>query len=198
MTIRTKILYASLVCTLLGACASTFKATYDHDTGHDFTNYQTFAWIAEHPMQVGATNRIPNPMLEPRIMSALENALVAKGYRWVKKAEDADFVLSFTVGSREEIKIDSYPSTYAGYGGAYGRRWGGAYYGYGATETNVRQYTKGMLAVDVFDVKERRPVWHGVAEKTINEADREDAEGTINAAVDAILAGFPPSEVTKS
>jgi hypothetical protein len=35
-------------------------------------------------------------------------------------------------------------------------------------------------------------VWHGVAEKTINEADREDAEGTINAAVDAILAGFPP------
>ncbi|MDH3614095.1 MAG: DUF4136 domain-containing protein [Gammaproteobacteria bacterium] len=192
MTTRMNLLGMVLVCAALAACASTFKATYDHDAGHDFTNYQTFAWISKNPMQVGATNRIPNPMLEPRIMSALEEALGAKGYQWVKKAEDADFVMSFTVGSREEIKIDSYPSTYAGYGAAYPRRWGGAYYGYG-TETNVRQYTKGMLAVDVFDVKERRPVWHGVAEKTINEADREDAEGTIKAAVDAILAGFPPS-----
>lgn len=50
-----------------------------------------------------------------------------------------------------------------------------------------------MLAIDVFDVAERQPVWHGVASKMINESDREDAAGTIKAAVDAILEGFPPS-----
>lgn len=44
--------------------------------------------------------------------------------------------------------------SYGGYPRHWG--WGGGYYGYG-TETTVRQYTKGMLAVD------------------------------------AILAGFPPS-----
>jgi hypothetical protein len=49
-----------------------------------------------------------------------------------------------------------------------------------------------MLAIDVFDVASRRPVWHGVATKTIHESDREDAGGTIKAAVDAILEGFPP------
>ena len=128
-------------------------------------------------------------------MVTVESALGTKGYRLIPDAESADFVLAFTVGSREEIKVDSYPSMSAGYAGyGYPRHWGGwggAYYGVG-TETSVRQYTKGMLAIDVFDVASRRPVWHGVATKTIYESDREDAGGTIQAAVDAILEGFPP------
>lgn len=189
-----KLLGMVVVCALLGACASTFKATHDHDASHDFTGYQTFAWISKNPMKVGKMATAPNPLLEPRIMSALEAALVAKGYRPVADASSADFVISFTVGSREEIKVDSYPSMSVGYGRAYpsGWGWGGAYYGVSATETRVRQYTKGVLAIDVFDVKERRPVWHGVASKTISESDREDRDETIRAAVDAIIAGFPP------
>ena len=178
---------------MLAGCASTFEASYDHDPAYDFTKYQSFAWISKNPMKVGQSVGVPNPLLEPRIMSALETALVAKGYEFVKAPKDADFVVSFTVGSREEIRVDSYPSMSAGYGVAYPRHWGwgGAYYGV-ATETQVRQYTEGMLAVDIFDVKERRPVWHGVATKRISESDREDAAATIKAAVDAILAGFPP------
>ncbi|MCH8059139.1 MAG: DUF4136 domain-containing protein [Proteobacteria bacterium] len=195
MTIRIGLLGAVLACAVLAGCASTFEATHDHDAGHDFSNYQTFAWISKNPMKVSTSVATVNPLLEPRIISALENALVAKGYRWVAEAKSADFAISFTIGSREEIKVDSYPSMSAGYGmGRHGHwGWGGAYYGYGATETTVRQYTKGMLAVDIFDVKERRPVWHSVATKTINESDRENLDGTIKAAVDAIVAGFPPS-----
>ncbi|MGI9272287.1 MAG: DUF4136 domain-containing protein [Woeseiaceae bacterium] len=177
---------------LLGACASTFKATHDHDPGNDFSNYQTFAWISKNPMKVGQSVGAVNPLLEPRIMSALEKALVAKSYRFVTDAAAADFVVSFSVGSREEIKVDSYPSMSMGYGAGYPTRWGGAYYGFSTTDTTVRQYTKGMLAVDIFDVANRRPVWHGVATKTINESDRENMDETINAAVDAILVGFPP------
>ena len=189
MKTRMKILGTALGVILLAACASTFKATHDHDTNHDFSNYQTFAWISKNPMKVGQTAVAPNPLLEPRIMNALESGLEAKGYRFVDEPGSADFVVSFTVGSREEIKVDSYPSMSAGvrYPAHWG--WGAAYY---STETTVRQYTKGMLAVDVFDVKERRPVWHSVASKTINESDREDMEATVKAAADAILAGFPP------
>lgn len=178
---------------VVGGCASGFKATYDHDAAQDFSGYQSFAWIGEHPMKVAATVGIPNPLLEPRIMTAISDALIAKGYKNVDEAESADFVVSFTVGSRDEIKVDSYPTmggSYGGYPGHWG--WGGGYYGY-ATETTVRQYTKGMLAVDIFDVMDRRPVWHGVATKSISESDREDAKATIKAAVDAVLAGFPPS-----
>jgi len=193
MTIRASHFGVVLILALLGACATTFQATFDHDSSNNFSNYQTFAWISKNPMRIGQGSATPNPLLEPRIMSALEKALVAKGYRLVADSTSADFVVSFTIGSREDIKVDSYPSMAGGVG--YGRpghwRWGGAYYGYG-TETTVRQYTKGMLAVDIFDVNDRRPVWHGVASKTVNDSDRENMQETIDAAVDAIVAGFPP------
>jgi hypothetical protein len=194
MAIRKVFLLAVAFLSLgLTACASGFKATYDSDPSHDFSGYQTFAWISANPMIVGPTNRMPNPLLEPKIMAAVEAGLAAKGYSRVDDPEAADFVLSFTVGSREEIKVNSYPSTYAGYGyrGAWG--WGGPYYGMGvATETQVRQYQKGMLALDIFDVKEHRPVFHSVAEKSITESDRKKMDETIQDAVDAVLAAFPP------
>jgi len=174
---------------MLAACAAPgFKATHDHDDSIDFSSYQTFAWISENPMRLGATAVMPSPLLEPRIMSSLERALVAKGYRFVEQPNSADFVVSFTVGSREEIRVDSYPSMSGpSYRGRWG--WGGAYYG---TETTVRQYTNGMLAVDIFDIRERRPVWHSVATKKINDKDREAMQVTIDAAVAAIIVGFPP------
>lgn len=175
---------------LLSACAAPgFKARHDYDDSIDFSKYQTFTWISKNPMKLGVTAVPPSAMLEPRIMSSLERALVAKGYRYAKEPNSADFVLSFTVGSREEIRVDSYPSMSPAYGGRWG--WGGAYYGHG-TETTVRQYTKGMLAVDIFSVRQRRPVWHGVATKTIREDDRDNMSTTIDAAVAAIMAGFPP------
>lgn len=183
----------AVIVFVLGGCASGFQATHDHDPGHDFRAYQTFAWISERPMRVAASAAAPNPLLEPRIMSAISDALAAKGYTRVDQATAANFAVSFTLGSREQIKVDSYPSMAGGYG-AYGRsrRWGAAYYGYG-TETTVRQYTEGVLAIDIFDTKESRPVWHGVASKSISKSDREDIVGTVKAAVDAILTDFPPS-----
>jgi len=190
---RVSVLVMAVLSLGLGACASGFKATYDSDPAHDFSAYQTYAWISGNPMIVGETNRIPNPLLEPKIMSAIEDGLTTKGYTKVDDPEAADFVLSFTVGSREEIKVNSYPSSYAGYGyrGAWG--WGGPYYGVGmATETQVRQYQKGMLALDVFDVKERRPVFHAVAEKSITDSDRKKLDETVQAAVNAVLQAFPP------
>ena len=192
MVTRLHLLLLVSLVTFLAACASTFEATYDYDRKHNFSNYQTFAWISKNPMIVAETNRVVNPLLEGHIMSALKDGLTAKGFQHVMMPENADFVVSFTVGSREKIKVDSYPTMSGGYyaGGRPGHwGWGGGYYG---TETTVRQYTKGMLAVDIFDVKERRPVWHAVATKTISESDRKKIKETVDMAVNSILGGFPP------
>lgn len=189
-----KALASFLAVSLLAACATGFKATHDHDSSHDFSPYKTFAWISANPMKVGSSVQSPNPLLEPRIMRAVEADLAAKGYEQVGDAETADFVLSFTVGSRDKIKVNNtYPTMSVGYATAYPSHWGwGASYYCCARDTEVRQYTTGILAIDVFDVEEKRPVWHGVASKTINESDRKNIEATVKAAVDAILAGFPP------
>ncbi len=195
MANRNKHVILLVTSLLLAACASTFEATYDHDRQHDFTNYRTFAWIAENPMVVAESVGVVNPMLETHVMNAMESGLQQKGFRLVANPEAADFVVAFTIGSREKIRVDSYPTMSGGYyGTGYPRHWGWGshHYGYYGTETTVRQYTKGMLAVDIFDVKERRPVWHAVATKTIQEKDRKQIVETVNAAVNAILGGFPP------
>ena len=189
---------ALLAAAFIVGCATGFEATYDSDPAHDFSVYEKYAWVSDNPMKVGPTSRITNPMLQSRIMISIEDALEAKGYTMAKDVASADFVLSFTIGSREEINVDSSPSMGmgVGYGSGYGYGyprhggWGGAYYGV-STDTTVRQYTEGMLALDVFDVASHDPVWHGVATKRIHDSDREDAAGTVKSAVDAILMNFP-------
>lgn len=175
----------------MAGCASSFKATHDFDNANDFSRYENFSWISDKPMRIGQTTRVPNPLLEPRIMTAIRTQLEQRGFTFVNDPASADFVVSFTVGSREEISVHTYPSMSAGVGRPTHWGWGSTYYSTG-TETSVRQYTEGMLAIDMFDVAERRPVWHGVAEKRISESDAKDVEETVRAAVSAILEGFPP------
>jgi len=196
---RTTRLFAAVVAIVtsaaLAGCASNFEATHDSDPSNDFSGYKTFAWVSEHPMAVGNVTREPNPMLEQEIMVTVESGLGEKGYRLISDLEAADFALGLTLGSREQISASAYPTMSVGYRGyGYPNSWGGwgsPYYAM-STGPSVKQYTKGMLAMDVFDVEERRPVWHGVATKTIRESDIKDLDGTIQAAVDAILEGFPP------
>jgi hypothetical protein len=146
-------------------------------------------------MIVGSVSRTPDPLLEQELMVTIESALGTKGYRLLSDLDAADFAVSLTLGSREEIKADAYPTMSIGYSGyGYPSHWGGwgsPYYGV-STGGGARQYTKGTLAMDVFDVEERRPVWHGVATKSIRESDLEHRDETIEAAVNAILEGFPP------
>ena len=95
--------------------------------------------------------------------------------------------IGFTVGSRDQVKVDTYPSSFHT---GYSRR--GYYYGYNyGTETRVRQYTEGQLAVDVFDVASKNPAFHGVASKKITDSDRENQQQTLNAITAEALAGFP-------
>jgi hypothetical protein len=177
--------------TLLAGCSSSpsIQSTYDYNREVNFTALRTYAFIDEHPMAVGQTQGPVSPMLEGRLMESIRIAMNAKGYSEVNDPDAADMVIGFTVGSRDQIKVDSYPATYAT---GYARR--GYYYGYGAgyaTETRVRQYTEGQLAVDVFEVASHHPAFHGVASKRISESDRQNQQPVLNAVAAEALSGFP-------
>lgn len=137
-------------------------------------------------MKVGQSLTAPKKTLQPAVMASIRSNLEAQGYRYLADAAAADFLLSFTVGSREKFGPDAYPSEYSGTGGRGG--WATAFYGGSAGAA----YTQGVLAIDVFDSTDRRPVWHGVAGKRINEEDRENMAAVINEVVASILDNFPP------
>lgn len=187
-----KIFFTILVITVLAGCAAT-PPTIDYDPAVDFSQYKTFAFIGEHPLLRGEGAESASPLLEGRLMQITENILSARGFKRVADRESADIAIGFTVGGREKIQVNSYPEPYRPYYGGYGRGWGGAYYGGGmATTTTVRQYTEGTLSVDVYDVSEHKPIWHGKATKRITEKMQENRQETITEIVTGILATFPP------
>ena len=181
---------ASLMLALIVAgCSSSggIESTYDYNREINFSGYKTYAFISENPMAVSQAEGAVNPMLQGRIMESIRVTMNGKGYNEVTDVEAADMAIGFTVGSRDQVKVDTYPSSFHT---GYSRR--GYYYGYNyGTETRVRQYTEGQLAVDVFDVASKNPAFHGVASKKITDSDRENQQQTLNAITAEALAGFP-------
>jgi len=177
---------------LVAACATgpSINSYHDYNPSVDFSKFKTFSFISDHPMIVGETSAPVSPLLEGRFVNAIRSDLTTKGFTYVADPDSADMVVSFTIGSRDQIKVDQYPASYrVGYAGYYRP------YGYGigyGTETRVRQYTEGQFAIDIFDVASKTPAYHGAASTRITAADRENPSPLLNAVVTDALHGFPP------
>ena len=111
-----------------------------------------------------------------------------QGFQFKDNVLEADFAVAFTLGSREQIRVDSYPSTFRTT--STWSRSSRAYAFHTAPSTQVRQTTRGTLAIDVFDMASKGPVWHGSAETAITSSVRDDPEPIITEGVERILANF--------
>jgi len=59
-------------------------------------------------------------------------------------------------------------------------------------ETREVAVTKGTLSVDVFDVQNRRPIWHAQASKNLTDAERAGASfAKLFEDAKTILTDFP-------
>jgi hypothetical protein len=176
----------ALIAALLAGCAAApLMPTTDYDRTADFSAYSSFQWLRDDPLII-PDGRDPevSPLNVQRIMTAIDRELAAKGYHKAPNRESADFVVSFTVGTRDKIDIYDFPPAYNG-----PWYWHSRYWGQGVVSGTYRE---GTLAIDVFDQRTRAPVWHGRVSKRITSAVLDDTETAINEAVSAILAEFPP------
>lgn len=174
---------AMLCACALAACES-LRVASDFDHAASFAGYHSFAWLPRE--QHGSAS----PLIAQRAHDAIQAELTARGFTYSENAAAADFVIDLTIGSRERIDVQSYPSAYLGPGWGYRGWWGYPYWG---SQVDVRQYREGTLSIDVFDGRSHRPVWHGWARKDLTRSDIANSEAPIRAAVAAVLARFPPA-----
>lgn len=179
-------LIAPILALLMSSCAATSTARIDYEEDWQFNNYQSFTWVSENPMKVAKTIAEPKKSLQPRIMAAIRANLESAGYNYVDETGAADFLLSFTVGSRDKSGVGVAPSESSETGGRGG--WATAYNGGG---TNI-DYAQGMLAIEVIDAVEQRPVWRGMHGMNILDADEAYVNALIDTAVATIFDDFPP------
>src|SRR5262245_29248027 len=170
---------------MLAACQS-ISSRSDYDHSFDFSGYDTFSWISEKPMIVATPD--VSPLAQGRIQKAITETLATKGIRFVPDPAKADFVIAFTVGSRQQIGVSAAPAYPYPIGYVGPHDWGSPYY----QDVDMGAYTQGRLAIDVFDVKLKQPVWTGVATKSITGADQANPGALVQKAVVAILKDFPP------
>jgi hypothetical protein len=162
----------------LAAC-STARVVSDYDHGARFSSLHSFTVIMRpHP---GGTQ----PLVEQRTYEAITAELTRKGFTYVMDPADADFAVDLTIGAADRVDVRSYPAP--GGGPWFHGGWSG-------NQVDVNQYQEGTLAIDVFDARTRKPVWHGSAQKKLSQSDIANSQVVIRDAVTAVLASFPPRE----
>lgn len=175
-------------------CATTVKS--QSDPAQNFASYKTFTWAQTPPMVSDGEYAIP-PMAQKSLTQAIKDTLVSRGYTFTEDAESADFAVMYTVGARDKIEMDSMPAPYFGTYSQWG--WGHnnfpVYIVRGGSlldREKERTYTKGNLAIDIFDVKSKSPVWHAGGSKRLSQKQFNSPGIGSMGAVEAILVDFPP------
>jgi len=176
----------------LQAC-TTLPVTTDVNPNLSATSCHTYVFAQEHVANAepSSGSAFGNPLNAERLRVAIESNLAAKG---VQKASDraaADCVVGYALGSRQVF--DDY---YGGWGLGYGfGGWGRRGFGYGAWAGYdgpfVRDETR--IAVDLFDAKSRKPIWHATVSQNVSDLIGPNAEAKINAGTAAIFATYPMS-----
>jgi hypothetical protein len=115
---------------LITASVAFAKITVDWDKQASFTNYKTYAWGKGTPAK--------NPLMDQRIIDAIDKELSAKGFQKVDADKNPDLIVLYhgAVGTQTELNTMNT--------GGWGWRWGG-----GMSTTTVDQIPVGQLSVDI-------------------------------------------------
>ena len=151
------------------------KVNVDSAEGVDFAKYRTYQYQNGTP--------VPSPLMDQRVIAAIEYHLAMKGIE--KVDSNPDLVVTYHASSRTGQTV-----TTDHFGTGYGRYWGG---GMGTSTSRVHDYTKGVLIVDIWDGKEKSLLWRGTATDTISDKPEKN-EKKINKSCQKMFDKFPPEQ----
>ena len=163
------------------------KVSYDYEKSANFAAFKTYAH--KEGTKVG------QPLIDDRIVAAIDTQLAAKGL--TKSESNPDVFVVYHIAFDKEKDISTFSSGYGGYG-PYGWGWGGGWSG-GTTTTQVRDILIGTLVIDLADAKKGQLAWRGMGVKEVNtQANPEKRDKSINEAVKKIFKNYPPKQKTKT
>jgi hypothetical protein len=171
---------------MVPAVAAAQKVSYDYEKSANFAGYKTYAFKEGTP--------VGQPLIDQRIVAAIESELAAKGL--TKSEADPDLVVVYHIAFDKQKDISTFSSGYGGGYGPYGYGWGGGWAG-GTTQTTVRDITIGTLVIDMADAKKKQMVWRGMATKQVDAQTKpEKRDKNIANAMKKIFKNYPPKVKT--
>lgn len=179
ISLRSIVLPVAIVS--LAACSGYPKPKFSSEAAPGFTAsaYKTYSWA--FPKRGSG-----NPFVYQRVQDAMDATLAKEGFTLVQEGQ-GDMELAFTLGARDKVDVTNWGSVgpyYPAYGRGYRYGWAYQY-----NDVDVRNVTEGSLALDVFDGKTDRPIWHGIAAAQIGSRDTP-SDALVQSAVDGLLDRF--------
>lgn len=160
------------------------KTSYDYDKTANFSGFKTYAH--KDGTKVG------QPLIDDRIVAAIESQLAAKGF--TKTDANPDVFVVYHVAFDKQKDISTYSSGYGGGYGPYGWGWGGGW-GSNTSTTQVRDILIGTLVIDLADAKKGQLAWRGMGVKEVDvQAKPDKRDKSINKAVEKIFKNYPPKQ----
>lgn len=191
--------FIALAAAIFISGCSTLEIQVDYDNEHDFSALSTFSVVYKNQNDGRDFSR-------DRISRLLTAYMKNKGYENVdKSAADFYVIMHLDVQKKSQVEtnyetigirpipymylgairpIDSYPSTYLS--------------GVMVMEPDVRvttttnEYEEGRLILEVFNVKENRVVWQGIARDELSkEYTQQEKSDYINRVISELFKDFP-------
>lgn len=173
---RIKLFLIVTILLLITSCKSV-QTSSDYDRTVNFNNYKTFVFTPE-------SKQLPaNDLVKNRILNAISSNLKSKG---LTESNNPDMLIDLGLKTKEK---KDYSTTHYDLSGYYGRRWR---IGTGISQSNTKEidYTEGTLVINMVDTNKNSLLWMGSGTGVVS--DKAIQEENLKAAVDKILAGFPP------
>src|SRR5271155_581964 len=180
---------AAGVLLALAAC-NTVSVKTDVARDGSVSTCHTYVFAQEHVANADQPAAYGNPLNAQRLKVAVQTNLSAKGIQLAASRDSADCVVGYALGSRQ-VFDDYYGGLYGGFGfgGGFRRRGFGGGFGYYGDGPWVQNEVR--IAVDLFDARSHKPIWHASASQDTNELSGKNAEAKINLATSAIFIKFP-------
>lgn len=163
-------IFGSTIAFAILAFAADVATDYNHRA--DFSRYHTYSWIG---VRAG-------DLWQDRIMQAVDNQLMSKG--WMKVPSGGDASVAGVGKITEEDTLQTFYDGYPGWG------WGGWPGMDTATTTTIPQKV-GNLTVDVFDGSTRQLIWRGQVADTLSSKPEKN-QHKLESAVQKMFDHFPP------
>lgn len=185
--VELRLLLAGTLLSLLAlaGCASSPTIRSNVDPGVDFTRFRTFGFF-----QPLATDREGyQSLISQQLVTSTERELVARGLQ--RTDDNPDLLVNFSANLDQRLRVTQSPRTPMGANSFNSHRRG--FYSTWPTyqQTEVRQYTKGTLGVDVVDAARRQMVWEGLALSRVTQRTMDNIGPVLDAAVVEIFQNFP-------
>lgn len=177
-----------LACSLLGllvvtGCASGPTIRSNVDPSVDFKSFRTFGFI--EPL---ATDRAGyQSLISQQLVASAERELVARGLQ--RADANPDLLVNFSADLDQRLRVTQSPAMRSRNFHSHRRGFYSTWPTYQQTE--IRQYTKGTLGIDVIDAARRQLVWEGFALSRVTQRTTDNLGPVLDAAVVDIFGSFP-------